>query len=189
MIGGCRWLFYLKSRTTPRVSKKPSKLYDLSVIALRILIIYHNRGINIYYSTIVNQSGRYSDYGPFFKAENEDMDYDAGMFWQRFKELSRKDLPVILKTSIKQSTISMWRHRKNFPRADEAVKIAETLHTTVEFLVTGRDIASSPCTADAMEIAVAADKLDAEGKRIALTVIKGLETQHPLGNSGSTMEA
>jgi hypothetical protein len=28
--------------------------------------------------------------------------FDAGMFWRRFKELSDKDLPVILKTSIKQ---------------------------------------------------------------------------------------
>jgi hypothetical protein len=153
------------------------------------LIEYHNRGIKIYYSTLVNHSRRYSDYGPFFKAENEGMDYDAGMFWQRFKDLSGKDLPVILKTSIKQSTISMWRHRKNFPRADEAVKIAETLHTTVEFLVTGRDMAYSPCTAEAMEIAVAADKLDAEGKRIAMTVIKGLETQHPLEGSGSIVGA
>jgi transcriptional regulator with XRE-family HTH domain len=138
---------------------------------------------------MVNQSRRYSDYGPFFKAENENMDYDAGVFWQRFKELSGKDLPVVLKTSIKQSTISMWRHRKNFPRADEAVKIAETLHTTVEFLVTGRDMVSSPCTAEALEIAVAADKLDTEGKRIVLTVIKGLESQHPLEGSQSTMEA
>jgi hypothetical protein len=48
-------------------------------------------------------------------------EFDAGMFWRRFKELSEKDLPVILKTSIKQSTISMWRQRKKFPRADEAL--------------------------------------------------------------------
>jgi hypothetical protein len=40
-----------------------------------------------------------------------------------------------------------------------------------------------------MEIAIAADKLDEDGKRIALTVLKGLESQHPLGNLQSTMEA
>jgi transcriptional regulator with XRE-family HTH domain len=113
------------------------------------------------------------------------MDYDAGTFWKRFKDLSGKDLPVSIKTSIKQSTISMWRHRKNFPRADEAVKIAGALNTTVEFLVTGRDKACPPHTAEAMEIAAAADKLDAEGKRIALTVIRGLESQRPLESSGS----
>jgi transcriptional regulator with XRE-family HTH domain len=134
-------------------------------------------------------SRRYLGYGPFFSAENENMDYDAGMFWQRFKDFSGKDLPVILKTSIKQSTISMWRHRKNFPRADEAVRIAEALGISVEFLVTGRDKAYAPCSPAALEIAIAADKLDEEGKRLALTVLKGLESQHPLGDSKSTMEA
>jgi transcriptional regulator with XRE-family HTH domain len=112
-------------------------------------------------------------------------DYDAGMFWQRFKELAGKDLPVVLKTSINQSTISMWRHRRNFPRADEAVKIADALHTTVEFLVTGRDKVFAPCSAAALEVAVATDKLSEEGIRIALSVIKGLETQYPLGGSQS----
>jgi transcriptional regulator with XRE-family HTH domain len=112
-------------------------------------------------------------------------EYDAGMFWQRFRVLSGKDLPVIIKTNIKQSTISTWRHRKSFPRADEAVKIAESLHTSVEYLVTGRDITHAPCSSAALEVAVASDKLDDEGKRIALTVVKGLESQYPLGNSRS----
>jgi hypothetical protein len=40
-----------------------------------------------------------------------------------------------------------------------------------------------------LEIAVAADRLDEEGKRIALTVIRGLESQHPLGVSKSTTTA
>jgi transcriptional regulator with XRE-family HTH domain len=111
--------------------------------------------------------------------------YDAGMFWRRFRQLSEKDLPVIIKTKIKQSTISTWRHRKNFPRADEAVKIAESLHTSVEYLVTGRDETHAPCSPEALEIALAADKLNNEGKRIALTVIKGLGSQYPLDNSRS----
>jgi transcriptional regulator with XRE-family HTH domain len=119
----------------------------------------------------------------------EDGDKGAGAFWRRFRDLSEKDLPVILKTNIKQSTISTWRRRKEFPRADEAVRIAETLHTSVEYLVTGRDKTYAPCSPAALEIAIAADKLDDEGKRIALTVLKGLESQYPLGNSQSTMEA
>jgi transcriptional regulator with XRE-family HTH domain len=112
-------------------------------------------------------------------------DYDAGMFWQRFKELSDKDLPIIILTKIKQSTISMWRHRKKFPRADEAVKIAESLHTSVEYLVTGRDKIHAPCSAEAVEIAMAADKLDAEGKRIVLTIARSLKSEHPLEDSES----
>jgi hypothetical protein len=67
--------------------------------------------------------------------------------------------------------------------------IMEGKKTTVEFLVTGRDMAYSPCTAEALEIAVAAEKLDAEGKRIAMTVIKGLETQLPLEGSKSIVGA
>jgi transcriptional regulator with XRE-family HTH domain len=138
----------------------------------------------------VNHLRRYSQYGLFFDAENKNMDdYDAGSFWQRFKELSGKDLPVILSTKIRQSTLSMWRHRRNFPRADEAVKIAGYLHTTVEYLVTGQDKECAPCSPAAMEIAMAADKLNEEGKRIALTVLKGLESQHPLGNLGSVVGA
>jgi transcriptional regulator with XRE-family HTH domain len=108
-------------------------------------------------------------------------DYNAELFWQRFKELSGKDLPIVIQTNIRQSTISMWRHRKNFPRADDAVKIAESLHTSVEYLVTGRS--NAPYSPRALEIAAAADKLDDEGKRIALTVVKSLESQHPLENS------
>jgi transcriptional regulator with XRE-family HTH domain len=114
---------------------------------------------------------------------------DAGMFWRRFKQLAEKDLPVILRTNIKQSTVSTWRRRKSFPRADEAVKIAESLHTSVEYLVTGQDKKYAPCTADSLEIAVAADGLDEEGKRIALTVVKSLKSVHPLENSKSTMKA
>jgi transcriptional regulator with XRE-family HTH domain len=114
---------------------------------------------------------------------------DAGLFWRRFKELAEKDLPVILRTNIKQSTVSTWRRRKNFPRADEAVKIAETLQTTVEFLVTGRDARFSPCSAEALEVAVAADRLNEEGKRIALTVLRGLESQHPLETSALSKTA
>jgi hypothetical protein len=83
----------------------------------------------------------------------------------------------------------MWRHRNNFPRADEAVKIAGVLGTSVEFLVTGKDKDIAPCSPSALEIALVVDRLDDEGKRIALTVIKGLETQRPLGNSQSTMGA
>jgi hypothetical protein len=110
-------------------------------------------------------------------------EYDAGMFWRRFRELAKKDLPVIIKTKIKQSTISTWRHRKSFPRADESVKIARSLHTSVEYLVTGQDKTYTPCSPEALEIAAAADRLNNEGKRIALIVIKGLASQYPLKDS------
>jgi transcriptional regulator with XRE-family HTH domain len=112
-------------------------------------------------------------------------EYDAEMFWKRYKNLAEKDLPVILKTNIKQSTLSTWRIEKNFPRADQAVKIADSLHTSVEYLVTGQEREHSTCSPEALDVAVQVDKLNNEGKKVALAVVKGLETQFPLDNSVS----
>jgi transcriptional regulator with XRE-family HTH domain len=105
--------------------------------------------------------------------------FDPEQFWFRFRTLAEKDLPVILQTDIKQSTLSTWRTDKTYPRADDAVKIAAALSTTVEFLVTGSDKANLPCTPAAAEIALTADKLSDEGKKIALAVLRGLISQYP----------
>jgi transcriptional regulator with XRE-family HTH domain len=104
-------------------------------------------------------------------------EYDAALFWKRYKKLAKKDLPVILKTQIKQSTLSTWKNAKIFPRVDKAVQIAEALTTSVEYLVTGREKNQSTCTAAALEIALASDRLNDEGKWIILSVAKGLEAQ------------
>ncbi|GHV87472.1 hypothetical protein AGMMS50255_7680 [Spirochaetia bacterium] len=116
-------------------------------------------------------------------------EYDAEAFWKRYKSLTKKDLPVILKTNIKQSTLSTWRIQRSFPRADQAIKIADSLHTSVEYLVTGQEREYSTCSPEALEVAVEVDKLNGEGKKVALSVVKGLETQFPLGNSGSIAAA
>lgn len=81
-----------------------------------------------------------------------------------------------------------WRRANNLPRADDAVKIAQALGTTVEFLVTGQEPAyiSSKLSPKALEIARAAEKLDDIGKQAALEVVIGLELSHPLGRSKST---
>jgi hypothetical protein len=42
-------------------------------------------------------------------------DYDPEQFWSRFRTLAEKDLPVILQTDIKQSTLSTWRTEKTYP--------------------------------------------------------------------------
>jgi hypothetical protein len=112
-------------------------------------------------------------------------EYNAEMFWKRYNTLTRKDLPVILKTKINQSTLSTWRIQKTFPRADQAVKIANSLETSVEFLVTGQEREHSTCSPEALEVAVQVDKLNNEGKKVALSVVKGLKTQFPLDNSAS----
>jgi transcriptional regulator with XRE-family HTH domain len=100
--------------------------------------------------------------------------YDPAQFWARFQTLSGKDLPVTIKTGINQSTLSTWRAKKIYPRAGDAVKIAETLQTTVEYLVTGSGKTLPPLDPAAVEIALAAGQLPDEGKHIALTVIQAL---------------
>jgi hypothetical protein len=84
---------------------------------------------------------------------------DAGAFWTRYKRLAKKDLPILVKTGIRQPTLSSWRTKKIFPRANEAVAIAAALNTTVEFLVNG-NATVSPAT---MNIALTADTRNTEG--------------------------
>ncbi|MDR2741358.1 MAG: helix-turn-helix domain containing protein [Treponema sp.] len=118
-----------------------------------------------------------------------DEDYDAQMFWERYGDLIKKDLPVILRTQVKQSTLSTWRSKKKFPRADMAVKIAKALDTTVEYLVTGEEKEHPVCTPWAMAVALKVDQLNDAGKKIVFDVAKGLETQYPLEDSPSTLAA
>jgi transcriptional regulator with XRE-family HTH domain len=132
---------------------------------------------------------------------DRDEEYDADKFWERYGSLAQKDLPVILRTKIKQSTLSTWRSKKKFPRADMAVKIAKSLDTTVEYLVTGEEERgghsrpgggagdSGEYSPWAMAVALQVDQLSDTGKKIVYDVAKGLESQHPLENSFSTKAA
>jgi transcriptional regulator with XRE-family HTH domain len=40
---------------------------------------------------------------------------------------------------INESTVSTWRKNRTIPRADDLVKIAKLLETSVEYLVTGEE--------------------------------------------------
>jgi hypothetical protein len=66
---------------------------------------------------------------------------DASKFWRRYSDLADKDLPVVLATQIKPSTLSSYKTMNRFPRADEAVKLARALNTNVEYMVTGESAA------------------------------------------------
>lgn len=103
---------------------------------------------------------------------------DAEKFWCRYKCLVLKDLPVIIKAGIQQSTLSTWKKRKAFPRANEAVEIARAVNTTVEYLVTGQDTERSPFSAEVMEIAVIADRLNSDGLHILKSVAESLELKY-----------
>ncbi|GHV26045.1 hypothetical protein AGMMS4952_05250 [Spirochaetia bacterium] len=117
-------------------------------------------------------------------------EYNADDFWTRYDAITGgKDNPVIVKTGIKQPTLSTWKMREIFPRADAATRIANSLNTSVEYLVTGKEKIYSSHTPAALEIARVSDKLNEVGKRIVLDVAKGLETRYPLENSSSINRA
>jgi len=104
----------------------------------------------------------------------------AEQFWLRYEHFGIKDLPITLITNIHQSTLSTWKHRCIFPRADVACKIAKALNTTVEYLVYGQeDMVNSTCTSAALEVAIIADQLDKEGFRILKDMAYSLKLLYP----------
>ena len=54
-----------------------------------------------------------------------------------FQEISNKEFAQ--KVGISNSTLSMYLYRGSIPAADVAVKMAEVLHTTTEYLILGID--------------------------------------------------
>jgi transcriptional regulator with XRE-family HTH domain len=75
-------------------------------------------------------------------------------FYERVKKLAKAN-KVTIETAVGQAGLSLasynaYRRHENFPRADEAQKIAAALGTTVEYLVTGKD-PTRPDTAKALK--------------------------------------
>lgn len=65
------------------------------------------------------------------------------LFWNNVNNLikSQKSTQDILckQTGISINTLRGWISKGVLPRTDEAVKIATALHTSVEYLVTGKE--------------------------------------------------
>jgi transcriptional regulator with XRE-family HTH domain len=90
--------------------------------------------------------------------------YNAEQFWLRYKELAGKDFPVTLRTKISPSTLSTWKNKKIYPRADDAYQIAKALNTTVEYLVAGEHIINPVFSSSVPKIA--AEQLTEEDMNI-----------------------
>jgi transcriptional regulator with XRE-family HTH domain len=68
------------------------------------------------------------------------MERTINEFWKRVDALlgeDRNQMWLADKTGIRQTTISGWRTNGRMPPADRAVKIAQVLDVSVEYLVTG----------------------------------------------------
>jgi len=66
-----------------------------------------------------------------------------------------------------------------FPRADEACKIANALHTTVEYLVSGKTADAADLSPAALEIAAFADLLNEDGFKIIKGIVLSLTYTYP----------
>jgi len=65
-------------------------------------------------------------------------------FFDRVKELAKKNTTLTLRAFIESlginyETYYSGKRRENLPRADEALKIAQALNTSVEYLVSGKE--------------------------------------------------
>jgi transcriptional regulator with XRE-family HTH domain len=62
-------------------------------------------------------------------------------FYERVKALAKTNKTtieyVVGEAGLSLASYNAYRRHNNYPRADETLKIAQTLGTTVEFLITG----------------------------------------------------
>jgi transcriptional regulator with XRE-family HTH domain len=90
------------------------------------------------------------------------------------------------KASVPESTMSRWREQGKYPSAEKAVKMAQAVGRSVEYLVTGLEQKHAGLSETALDIARAAERLDDAGKREALHLVQSLEALHPFGKAGAS---
>ncbi|MCL2271666.1 MAG: helix-turn-helix domain containing protein [Treponema sp.] len=87
-----------------------------------------------------------------------------------------------LKTGIKKHTLDNYLNTHNaLPNAETAVKIAQALGVSVEYLVTGNEgkpcKKKTPLPLEIRQIVEAAEKLSPENQRLVIKIIKVLKEQ------------
>jgi transcriptional regulator with XRE-family HTH domain len=104
-------------------------------------------------------------------------------FWDRIQdEIDREKTTyayIAKQIGKTESTVSGWHRgeKKIIPPANLAVKIAQILETTVEYLVTGKPPAG--LSQEAMEIAQIFNNLSPAGQKAAQSMMEGLLRDYP----------
>ena len=100
-------------------------------------------------------------------------------FWDNvFSVLNKLDKSQIWlsnESGVGNTLINSGIARSSSPWVDTAVKIAKTLGTSVEFLVTGQDVLDD----DQRALLRAFNRLNPEGKKAALVTVEGLFSGYP----------
>jgi transcriptional regulator with XRE-family HTH domain len=98
-----------------------------------------------------------------------------------FREKGKNQSGAALYGEFSKSTITNWKNGK-MPRIDKLAAVCQYLSISIDELVFDK----SPIpglSPEAFEIARAAEKLSAEGKKAALGAVEGLQKVYPLGGS------
>ena len=74
-----------------------------------------------------------------------------------------------------QSTLSSWRKKNIFPRADDALKIARAIDTTVDYLVDGTKADVEVCSDAVFNIALKIEKLSEKNIHIVKCLVEQLK--------------
>ena len=107
---------------------------------------------------------------------------NAEFFWKMVKkEVERQRTSfewLYRKTQIPKGTFSSWKNRNIIPRADEALRIAQALKVSVEYLLTGADGNKEPSNSAIQEITETAPFFDANDLRTLLATVRAMAARY-----------
>jgi transcriptional regulator with XRE-family HTH domain len=109
-------------------------------------------------------------------------DMDAERFWKMVKkEVERQHTSfewLYLKTGIPKGTFSSWKNRIIMPRAHEALRIAEALNVSIEYLLTGSDRAGKPSNSAVHEIVTTIPFFDETDLQTLLAAVRAMAERY-----------
>jgi transcriptional regulator with XRE-family HTH domain len=100
--------------------------------------------------------------------------------YRKLRQWTQRDLGQLL--DVDHSVVARWETGKVFPRSKTLQKIAETLETTVEELMTGTETSSLASVLDPemLELFHQIPMLETHEQQALKTVLEGMLTRHRL---------
>ena len=112
---------------------------------------------------------------------------DAEFFWKMVKrEVERQQTSfewLYLKTQIPKGTFSSWKNRNTVPRAIEALRIADALKVSVEYLLTGDDDVKDRSNPAVHEITELIPFFDDNDLQTLLATVRAMNARYHQKNS------
>jgi transcriptional regulator with XRE-family HTH domain len=107
---------------------------------------------------------------------------NAEFFWKMVKiEVERQRTSfewLYRKTQIPKGTFSSWKNRNIIPRADEALRIAQALKVSMEYLLTGVERSAQPSNPATNEIATTIPLFDDNDLHTILATVRAMAKRY-----------